>query len=149
MTSCLEYMIHKVNAHFTMLKARPNPEAFSVNIWSTNFLKQRISCKLVQCLRLSVNIENMGWWHLTLSDFSSNNLYVSKVIMCTREMFSEKGIFIWNKCLSVMRTIRSQFHVGLHGSQLCYSYEVSKVIEINQISSGLILNRNLSILKPQ
>lgn len=59
-TSCLEYMIHKVNAHFTMLKARPNPEAFSVNIWSTNFMKQRISCKLVQCLRLSVNIEEHG-----------------------------------------------------------------------------------------
>lgn len=34
-----------------------------------------------------------------------------------------------------MRTIKCQFHVGLHGgSQLYDSYEVSKVIERNQIS---------------
>lgn len=41
-TSCLGYMIHKVNAHFTMFIARPNPEAFSMNRQTTNFTKQRI-----------------------------------------------------------------------------------------------------------
>lgn len=41
-TSCLGYMIHKVNAHFTMFIARPNPEAFTMNRQITNFTKQRI-----------------------------------------------------------------------------------------------------------